>query len=200
MEASAWFGFGVMSAPFLWVMFLVVIEALWLGHCASKELVGSGITSVLLFLIMFYLMGLFNPFTWIWHNPLEAIMYVIGYVGVGIIYARWVKWKFYVSTWAEKAREHKMNWLNHKGIPGPGVPENLLNDWKNEVNAYRSIFEPLKVWQHKSKFALWVAYWPFSGFFTLINDPFRKLINWVYAYFLEAMQNDANKAAKEFEV
>lgn len=201
MESIAWFGFGVMSAPFWWVTIICLIEVALLTRFAVYESLTAGAVSLAVFFGLFYLMGIFNPIAFIWHNALTFIAIFIAYTVVGIGYARFIKWKLYVSDWASCAREFKMEWLSSKNVTGTVITPELENDWKSYLNRnYNSgsIFEPLNIWKHKQRFFTWVAYWPFSALWTLINDPFRRIVNWAYTHLMVAMQKDADRAAAEF--
>lgn len=201
MESVAWFGFGVISAPFWWVVIICLIEVALLTRFAVYESLTAGAISLAIFFGLFYFMGVFNPLAFIWHNALTFIGIFIAYTIIGIGYARFVKWKLYVSDWARHAREFKMNWLSQKGVTGATVPSNLEQAWRDYLNSSwnsNSKFTALNIWEHKSQFFTWVAYWPFSAFWTLVNDPFRRIVNWAYMNMMEAMQKEANKAAEEF--
>lgn len=200
MEQAAWFGFGMISAPFLWVVLILGFESIFLGYCAQNEYPFSAISSVIIFFFLFYLMGVFNPIQFIWHNLPYAVIGIVGYGIIGVLYARYIKWTFYVRAWMHRAREKKMLWLASKNISGDTIPPELRSEWKNYIeNDYRriEIFTPLKVIENKARFATWVAYWPFSALFTLIKDPFKQFIDASYHYHMTAMQKQADKAAEE---
>jgi len=45
----------------------------------------------------------------------------------------------------------------------------------------RSLDVHPKVGKHKMRIYVWIAYWPWSFVWTMINDPVRKIFNRIYA-------------------
>lgn len=46
--------------------------------------------------------------------------------------------------------------------------------------------------EHKSRITGWVGYWPFSMVGTMINDPLRKLIDFIFTWFNGLYQRMSN--------
>lgn len=200
MEALAWWGFGVWSAPFLWVMLIILCESAFLIRCSAYESPGYGVLSLLVFFTAFYFMGIFNPISYLWHNIGWAALWIVGYALIGVSYARIIKWKMHLAKWASDNRSFKLEWLSRRNVTGMDVPDNLQNDWLREISQTNGTtrFDPENVWNYKRQFFTWVGYWPFSAFWTLINDPFKRFVDWAYHAMMASMQREADKAATQF--
>jgi hypothetical protein len=94
---------------------------------------------------------------WPWHHPVRALLYATGYllIGAGWSVAKW----WFVETAA--VREFKAGWA-HK------PPEEL-----KKLMAERS---KSRVGYHTDDIKIWIGFWPFSMLFTLLDDPFRRLV------------------------
>jgi hypothetical protein len=65
---------------------------------------------------------------------------------------------------------------------------------QNSVNITDSI-KPIAA-KHKSKITQWIAFWPISGLWTLINDPIRKLVNVIFSRIKNTFQRLSNHIFK----
>lgn len=197
-----WWGFGAWSAPFLWVIILIIAESAFLMRCSAYESPGYGMVSVGAFLALFYFMGVFNPLYYIWHHIGWALLFIVGYAFTGLGYARLIKWKFFLSEWVSQNRSFKLEWLSKRGVTGTEVPDELQHEWQKAISEGYSPastrFDVPNVWNYKRKFFTWVGYWPFSAFWTLINDPFKRFVDWAYHKMMASMQREAERAASEF--
>lgn len=104
--------------------------------------------------------------------------YIVLYLLVGVLWSV-VKWYFYVN---DRAREHK----RRKAKFGSQYSE----------RGYGQITVP-QVNEHKSDIIRWMTYWPFSLIFTLINDPFRRLFEFIYRQIHDSLQAMANRAFQD---
>ena len=53
---------------------------------------------------------------------------------------------------------------------------------------------------YKGKISRWIAYWPFSAFWTILNDPIRRIAEWLYSVLQGFYRNIANRVFKDFQV
>jgi hypothetical protein len=61
--------------------------------------------------------------------------------------------------------------------------------------AYR-LREAPQVRLHKGDIMLWMTYWPFSGLWTLINDPIRKVFRTIYTHIAKSLQAISDRMSK----
>ncbi len=82
--------------------------------------------------------------------------------------------------------------LTQKGLGATKtVPVNLREEWKKYIEsrwprsfAYYDdgtfMLKRPKLSNHKGRIMAWIAYWPFSMAYTLLNDPVRKIVRLIY--------------------
>lgn len=137
-----------------WIWVLIILDfcfiCIWTG---DDEQWGTAATiSVLFVLGLLQWLTPFKAFTYTYENPLPVALGAVAYFSVGAIWSV-IKWWF-----AEKARVRRAKkdwgdtWRNRKTVAG----------------AYRSTV------------LVWIGYWPFSLVWTLVSDPFRRMVHWIY--------------------
>lgn len=113
--------------------------------------------------------------TWTLHNPFTLIIYLAFYLAIGAAYSI-LKWVSYVYQKRDEVKE-KGYWLS-----GSRYRESRVTG-------------PPQVSDHKAQITGWIAYWPFNGAFTVLNDPIRRIAHWIYDIWCqEIMQRISNKA------
>ena len=166
------------SALFLYVflpVFLIVM--CWLVE--GTENVGGATIGLGIVLLALQLFSDVHPLSYIVNDPLRALVIAALYVLVGIGYV-WVKWFSYVNTAARKISE----------VLTSGSTNDL--EYARRLTGYRSI--PLKVGDYKGKIIGWMAYWPISAAWTMLNDPVRRLFEAVYNGIAKSLQSISDKA------
>lgn len=191
-----WYGFGVLTAPLWFIIITLLLEAAWLTKCAANDQVGRGFLSLLFVMIGLHVFGVFNTLEWAW-SP-YSLIFIVVYAVLGVLWARYGKWKFVLSDWASRARTLKYDWLVQAGISGTEVPPEREGEWVRYARSNKRVFVAPRVWDYKHRFLSWSAWWPFSFFWTMLNDPLRKFYEWAYRSFMKSMQADADRAAAEF--
>ena len=163
----------------IWFWLLVGIEASLIFYYVYRENYYNVCFFSLLGIGVFLVFGdkavLHNFYTLIKEDPRIIFQYIGGYIGLGII---WSFIKMYFSTAGVRRiiKEAKLSWEKEK-----------LDDkkWKS-FNSYLDSqlrYEnqnKLSFDYYKTKIINWITYWPFSALVTLLNDPFRRLINFIF--------------------
>jgi hypothetical protein len=91
----------------------------------------------------------------IWHHPLLSLAYGAGYFLSGALWSV-IKWYFEETA---RVRTRRLEWE----LAPRGTWEQYRDKYRTTVSGYRT------------EFMAWVAFWPFSLVYTLLNDPFRRL-------------------------
>jgi hypothetical protein len=145
------------------------------------------------------LFGDVNLFKFVLQNPLQSLFFVGAYVLIGAVWSV-VKWWFYVRKWKDEYDDKRAYFLNSKGELNGPVPENLRKSWAEECRYYTSSYndsrplnEPPTVRGHKSRITTWLAYWPPSMIWTLLNDPIKRLYRFVYTELQAVYQSIVDK-------
>jgi hypothetical protein len=143
----------------------------------KEEQTGTGATfTLLIFLGLTCFLGNLDFFkaigNYIVTNPGTIILVFGGYLLVGLIWS-FVKWYFYLSHLKDKKAE----------------------DGKTYIYA-----DDISFLKNKSRILVWMSYWPLSGLWTLINDPMRKLFQFIQMKFAGTYQKMATNMFKGFEI
>lgn len=170
----------LMVALFLtWVFFVETLSHWW-----------SGVLLVLILGVAFFFGYLTPIYEWAVANPALFAASVVAYFIVGAIYAfyKFVRFSYKIR---EKNRFHKERFLLANN--SPVMTDELFKEWTKLVQTRRYTYNvqtfhgekeyPItkpNISDHKSEIALWVIYWVPSLFWTLLNDPLRKIANLVY--------------------
>jgi hypothetical protein len=100
-----------------------------------------------------------NVFLWIKNNPIDVILYFIGYFMLGLIWSI-ARWYFFV---ADSLERQKYSF------------ENRYAKTKNDK------FAPTlpSYYSNKDLIALWISYWPFLILWNLTYKFFRRITIWI---------------------
>ncbi len=146
----------------LWFWLLLIASFAILTYQVN---IGSGFKSFLVFaltLFLFIFMGnleFFDSFIYyIKNNSGKALLIFLGYFLAGAIWSI-VKWYYFLLNSKEEQKKRKIDYPS------------LAKDFK---------FKIPKPSEHKSDIILWMSYWPFSAFWTLIDNPFKKIFNGIF--------------------
>jgi len=154
----------IMLFPFpLWIVALILLDCGFIIFAIDDDddTWGTGATlSVLVVLGVLQWFTSFKVFTYVKENPVQSALALGGYFVIGAVWSV-IKWWF-----AEKARvreakaEYGSRWREHKTSTA----------------------------RYKSTVLVWIGYWPFSLVWTLLNDPLKRLVHWIYDELLRVYQ------------
>lgn len=92
------------------------------------------------------------------------------------------------------------NWWHEVLTPIPDSPEQW-EAYYEENNHYRESrrFSKPQASEHKGKIIAWMCFWPFSLLGTFINDPIRRLFNFLFNSFKRLYQKLSDKMFADLE-
>ena len=133
----------------------------------SDEWGGTGATStVIVLVVLFWFFGGKDIFidtgNFLIENTGVFFLFFISYIIIGLIWS-FVKWYFYLLNTKEKIQKS----LKNNDFSIPKIPE---------------------VKNNKGRIISWITYWPFSSLWTIINDPIKRAINFMYSKFEKLYQ------------
>ncbi|MBI2633221.1 MAG: hypothetical protein HYW78_02400 [Parcubacteria group bacterium] len=170
----------VFGTIFFWL--LATIEIIILFVCVSydEKYIGSATVSLVVFFALLQFLGDIKIFQSIAEKPLLALLYVGGYIVAGIIYSI-PKTRSYFKKQGRIYQERKREYLLNHNITGDEIPNHLKRDWQSNVT-YSGLYIPgvSPFRNYKGKISAWIAYWPWSFVWTLIDDPIRKLLEAIW--------------------
>lgn len=138
-----------------------------------------------------------NPFTHIWHNPLEAIGFLIGYFLIGAGYSV-VKYRAWLKDVAIQIGLFKELFINQHGLNiliKDEIPVDFTQRWKEFLyhkmshDDYTRIKSGFGPGYQKDLILNWIAFWPFSAVGLLVAEPLEKFVNFLYNELVAVYRN-----------
>jgi len=84
------------------------------------------------------------------------------------------------------------------GVMDPAIKELWRKYLDNEYYGSRRLRKPL-VSRNKGRIVAWMTYWPWSGLWTLINDPVRRTFRFLYRRISTTLQRMSDKMFADIE-
>ena len=189
-----WIALFVLTAPWFWILSIgAICTIIW----ALEE--DSGVWATTIVVVFGLLVTFFGPgvewIKWVAANPWTILWGVLAYITIGSVWGV-IKWYFYVSDEREAYEDRKRSWLESKGHPGvTKVPPELKEEWTTyvcdntrwgkwdysaTVRGSKDKNKPIVdvkpiAWRNKARITRWMAYWPFSMIWSLLDDIIRKV-------------------------
>lgn len=182
------------------LLLFIVLFALFFIECVFTEVEHFGwatvtlIASIVGFSVAghFHLFGLPSLVEFLRGHGVWLLAYVGAYVGVGIGWS-FVKWFSYLMSFRDAFREQKDLFCKKVGLDSSlPVPEDRMKEfeehlshvsWNNNHRSQLFSRERPRATRNKARITAWAAFWPFSFLGTLLNDPVRRLINFLFNQF-----------------
>jgi hypothetical protein len=194
-----WTELFVAGAPAFWA--LLVVETILL--IALIEL-GKGALATLSFvaaLLLLYFLGDTNVLGFALHHPLLLPLGAISYFAIGTCWAI-AKWWLYVRDQRSGYDELRTDFCHEHRLDGT-IPERLQQAWLERLQASASRRRRIEIRprarQHKGNILTWMAYWPWSLGWTILNDPVRNAFRFVYHHIHDYLQEISDHAFKGVE-
>lgn len=183
------------------LIILGVLFVLFVIECLLLEVEHWGWATVTLILsgVALQLLGIANIWHFVTHHTVDALLYVAGYLAVGVVWS-FVKWFSFLMGFRDKYREVKTEFFTSHGVP---LDQALTKEQADEFNrvlmyqnwgSYRGInlsTRPTAV-KNKRRITAWMSFWPFSMAGTIINDPIRRLFRFLFNQFKALYQRIAD--------
>lgn len=160
-----------------WVMAALFIVAITFCVETESPLWATGI--LIAFLLGLQAFSDVNVIGWIGSNLVTFATLIAGYLVTGVLWSGGKLW-FYTRNWADRAEEIRANWLKkngHEDLSDPKVKEEFFRE-NYQLKNHPTVFNS------KRRVLLWMAYWPVSAVWTLINDPVKWFFRFAYARLL----------------
>lgn len=192
------------SISFWFISLVIAVVFVWCIEIDKSD--GAFLMLLATYVFLWGAVG-FNPIEFAWNNPLQSFAYVGGYFVGGMIWSI-VKWYFYLLRRRDEAKKVRVYFdanITKLQQDWKGSDEFNFVNWMNKGNhsKYRTQWEyndcsyPPIAAQHKGDILFWATYWPFSAFWTLLNDPIRRLWNAIYSVLNGMLQRISNNVFKD---
>jgi hypothetical protein len=131
----------------------------------------------------------------------RTVYYILGYLAIGVVWS-FIKWFAFLFRYREEFRTLKENYLRTRGakmaepiLPGT-IPEEWMSDFKEYVERERRYnydprFRGLSTLEkpnaadgpNRARTIYWMSLWPCSFLGTVLNDPVRRIFNFLFTSF-----------------
>lgn len=173
--------FLALGGIWFWLVFAALIVALTV--LVELERSFGALIACGAFFAALHFFGDMNIFSYIGRHPLTSLCLLFLYFAGGIGWSI-AKWKLFCDDCFEQVSELLETFLREKKISGKQVPHDAAVEWghyqRTRLNS-RMTWEEVSAntgpqfHNHKERIMLWMAWWPFSVAWTILNDPIRKL-------------------------
>ena len=146
-------------------------------------------------------------------HAMATVLYALVYVAVGIVWS-FVKWFSFLIMARDRYREWKSQFLFNQGLdPNGQLPEDKQKEFRDFIHmrrncSYRDIVynnvyagKRPQASENKGRIVSWMSLWPCSVIGTLLNDPVRRLFNYLFNSFKALYQRMSDRVfAKDVEL
>jgi hypothetical protein len=140
--------------------------------------------------------------SWVAANGVFTLVYVLAYLAVGVGWS-FIKWFSYLMGFRDSFREQKEAFCTKNGLdPKQPIPEDRLAQFDQHLSSNVSwgerhrgqllSRERPRAAKSKARITAWMAFWPFSVVGTVLNDPVRRLFNFLFTNFKALYQKMAD--------
>lgn len=172
-----------------WIVLAVLVGLfVWLTVLIETERWGWATLSLIGTITVATIMQGRGILEWLTNHWQEAALYTAGYLVVGVLWS-FVKWFSFLMNFRDKLREKKVAFLKARNLNVTGqIPESMVDDFKAYLNSSydsdgrRLQFKP-QASDNKARIVAWMSFWPFSFIGTVLNDPIRRLFNFLFNQF-----------------
>lgn len=165
------FGFGI------WFWSLIFVEFILLVWFVESDMEAASFVSIIVFLVLLWWLADVPIWQWIKNNPKRLLAYSVIYVVIGIL---WSMCKYYFSLVKTRSflKEQKKEWKqNHEKYDGETV--NFKEFVERKCRYEYKIRKTISFETSISNLVFWAMVWPPSMFWTLLDEPVRKLFTWL---------------------
>lgn len=117
----------------------------------------------------------------------QTLLYVGGYLVVGVVWS-FIKWFSFLMGFRDEFKQGKAAFLNGLKLNPEGqVPENELDNFHSFMQKWKyggyygnDLSMRPRAAKNKARITAWMAFWPYSVVGTILNDPIRRVFNWLF--------------------
>lgn len=181
-----WLVLGIAIGLFLFLTLLI-----------ENEKWGWATLSLLLTGVVYSWLNRTDVFSWFGQHWVEAVVITGIYLVVGIVWS-FIKWFSFLIGFRDKLREAKEEYAKLVTQPGTNPPD--LKSWLQGKGGYwykhhyygNALTQVPQASDNKGRIVAWMSFWPFSMVGTVINDPVRRLFNFLFNQLKATYQRLAN--------
>jgi hypothetical protein len=163
------------------------------GTFATASLAGT--------LALLYFLGDVNVLGFVVHHPITLVLGLVVYFAAGTGWSV-AKWWLFVRDMRSRYDDLRADFCQEHRLDGV-IPESLQPLWLERLESSgrrgRRIEVRPRARQHRGQIVAWMAYWPWSLIWTVLNDPVRKSCRIIYQHIHDYLQEISNNAFRGTE-
>jgi hypothetical protein len=169
------------------IFYLIIVAVFYVSATILMELENFGWTTVLLIasVIGAQVFHVVNFWAYASTHALTTLVYVGAYVGIGVVWS-FVKWFSFLMAFRDELRRVKENYQVAKDslcLSGVHRPLEFAGYAKYRDFRGNPLTEKPSASFNKSRIISWMGLWPCSVIGTLLNDPVRRIFNFLFHNF-----------------
>ena len=197
-----------------WWYAVSAVFFIWAIILTEKESVKWTLISLTLYLCFFSFLGGINVFSFLLLHPIKALLYVLGYFLIGVIWS-FIKWWVKVNKATQKYKKEWDDFIKNYESKKSSVPKENMNlknlqyhqnyikrqkeEWESTIRNRRDTNKPYAI-ECKEKISVWIIYWPFSLFWSFLHDFVKDMAEFFVLKFHQFYQKISDTAYKKVEV
>ncbi len=173
-----------------WFWTVIFLESAAIIFFLENEKAGRANMSAILFFVLLWICSDIPVVSYVVLNPLYILCILAAYLAAGTLWSI-AKWYFFVLNARDKYKEEKDAFCRNNGITADAWTPEQKALWEEYIFRNRRGYSSFQdsdqfgrpvAGEHKERIILWMCYWPWSMFWTILNDPFRRLFLMIYEY------------------
>jgi len=163
----------------MWFWVLLVIDFMLLVYFVEDDSAGFAFVTVVVLFACLMFLGDFNVLSWLRENPKQFGYYLIMYIPAGIVYSI-VKYLMFLTDIRRKITKTISEYLDRVKVE---KEDDLSVAQKGEL-AKKLNYHNISFSESTRRVVFWMTYWPWSAFWTILNNPLR----WLYEEVAELLK------------
>jgi hypothetical protein len=162
-----------------WFWGIFLIESVLLIYCLEEDKAGFAVFTTLVVVVLFAVWSDFWSFKWIFANPGSIFLFLLGYAFIGAVYSI-LKYFFYLTDkrrrWDKAFTEYCERIADLKGadkLKFSELPDGHKKGASDHIQNRLGYSSLPRFTESTRQVVFWMSYWPWSLFWTLLNNPIR---------------------------
>lgn len=177
-----------------WFWALFIIEFILLTIFVEQEWGIASLASLIAFIVFLWWLADIPVWTWIKNNPGTLAKYCLYYIVAGMMWSI-IKYYFVLKRVQKRIKVLKADWMKVKDK----LPDDNITSFEEYALKNTRYNEPVDFEGTAKKLVFWASFWPTSMFWTLLNDPIRKLFKFlIYDVFIGIYKTMHRKMVGDF--
>lgn len=185
--------------PYAWTLFYI-IPFIIMTVLVQIEFFGWATTSLIVTSLVMSIIHRHDIIGYIQSHGISIIQYAMLYVVLGVAWS-FFKWLMVLMKFNADFVSMRKLFIERNDIGGETIPESKLSEFQrwagghyDDVNRqYYNFSKRPQAADFKRKIIGWASYWPCSIIGFVLNDPIRKLFNWLFDVFKGSYQAMADR-------